>query len=130
MRKFIIAAVISLFASTTVAQDLEKNLGREQAINGHIMDVVSTGIGLALGAVETNPVGIIAPVIKIYLASEIDKAPLEKQPHLWAIYGSLGWAATANNACVILSILTSGGFSIVCPFIGIGTGITYYNSKE
>ena len=101
---------------------------REQAINGQIADIASTAVGLALGASETNPLGVVALGVKALVKSQIEQAPVEDQPALWNLWGAAGWGATANNVCVILSIVTSGGFGGGCLLVGLVAGVTIYQS--
>ncbi|WP_374640765.1 hypothetical protein [Hydrogenophaga sp.] len=100
------------------------------AVNGQWADVGSTGVGLALGAAEANPLGILTLGLKVMTYNNIVKAPELEQPALWSAYGALGWGAAANNLCVIAAIATGGAAAAVCPLIGLATGLGTYSADE
>lgn len=102
----------------------------DDAVTGQWADVGSTGIGLALGAVEANPLGILTLGIKVATYNNIKKAPEVEQPALWSAYGALGWGAAANNVCVIAAIATGGAGAAICPLIGLVTGLGTYSADE
>lgn len=100
------------------------------AVNGQIADVGTTGIGLALGAAEANPLGILTLGMKVAAYNEIKKAPEVEQPRLWGMYGAMGWGAAANNLCIIATLATGGAAAAVCPMIGLAAGVSIYDAGE
>ena len=83
----------------------------------------TTGVGLLLGAAETNPLGLLTLGIKAVAYQKIKDSPPVEQPRLWGMYGAMGWGAAANNLCVIAAIATGGAAAAVCPLIGLGAGM-------
>jgi hypothetical protein len=100
------------------------------AVTGQVADVGTTAVGLALGAAEANPLGLVALGVKALMYDQIQRAPASEQPALWSIYGAFGWGATANNLCVIAAITTGGIAGALCPLIGLATGLSVYSADE
>jgi hypothetical protein len=86
---------------------------QQQAVNGQWADVGTTGIGLAMGATEANPLGILTLGVKAYAYAQIKEAPLVEQPRMWSAYGAFGWGAAANNVCIIAAIASGGAAAAV-----------------
>jgi hypothetical protein len=103
---------------------------KDKATSGQVADVASTVTGLALGAVEANPLGIATLAAKVIAYDRIKKAPEIEQPALWSAYGALGWGATANNVCVIALIVSGGTAVSLCSVIGIIAGVSAYQQDE
>lgn len=101
-----------------------------KAVTGQLADLGSTGIGLALGAAEANPLGLLTLGVKAYAYQQIKEAPAVEQPAMWSAYGAFGWGAAANNVCVIAAIATGGAAAAICPLIGLATGMTTWNGDE
>ncbi|QCB47774.1 hypothetical protein [Hydrogenophaga sp. PAMC20947] len=102
----------------------EPNAGLQtSAVVGQAADVGSTGMGLLLGAAESNPLGLVTLGLKAVAYQRIKESPPMEQPRLWGMYGALGWGAAANNLCVIAAIATGGGAAVLCPLIGLGAGM-------
>jgi hypothetical protein len=89
--------------------------GQEKsAIAGQAADVATTALGIARGAAEANPLGPGAAVlIKPLVYAAIKAQPKEDQPKLFSIFGTAGWAAAANNLCVI----STGGACLAVTFM-------------
>ena len=93
------------------------------AVAAHATDLTTTAIGLTLpGVAEINPLGLLIVPAKLIARQHISSAPVEQQPRLWGIFGAAGWAASANNICVIISAATGTGLGLTCPAIGIAVG--------
>jgi hypothetical protein len=92
------------------------------AVTGQAADIGSTGIALAMGATEANPLGAVALGVKAVVYNYIKAEPPIQQPHLWGIYGAFGWGAAANNLCIIGVIASGGAFAAICPVIGFAAG--------
>lgn len=123
MFKAIIFAAL-MVAGTSHAQDLE-----QQAENAAIGDTVTTLGAIALGASEANPLGIAVLGLKPPLLAYIATLPDDEQPWAYAVQGSIWSAATANNVCVIASILTGGAFGAACLVAGIGWGMKTWTAS-
>ena len=108
----------------------EHKVLQQQAVNGQWADVGTTGIGLAMGASEANPLGILTLGVKAYAYAQIKEAPLVEQPRMWSAYGAFGWGAAANNVCIIAAIASGGAAAAVCPLIGLAAGVTTWNADE
>jgi hypothetical protein len=116
MAKTCLSALLALLALAGCAGP------RADAVMAHGADLGTTGLGLALGAAEANPLGIVALGVKAYSYEQIERAPAVEQPRLWGIYGAFGWAATANNVCVIAAMSTGGVSAAFCPVFGLASG--------
>ena len=106
-------------------QALEK-----QAVGGQWADVGTTAAGLAMGATEANPLGILTLGVKAYAYAQIKEAPAIEQPRMWSAYGAFGWGAAANNVCIIAAIASGGAAAAICPLIGLAAGVTTWNGDE
>lgn len=129
----IIAAAICAVSGQVRAEEGPPGPGpalKDNAVAGQVADVGSTGLGLALGAAEANPLGILTLGVKAMAYKQIQEAPPTEQPAMWSAYGAFGWGATANNLCVIAAIATGGAAAALCPLIGVVTGVSVYNGDE
>jgi hypothetical protein len=115
-QNLLISAVIVLSGCTTMP-------------TGQWVDVGTTGMGLAIGASETNPLGVVTLGVKAYAAHQISTASSIERPYLWSVFDSLGWGAAANNFCVITVILSAGNSTVACPIIGLLTGWGVWNNN-
>lgn len=84
-------------------------------------DVASTGIGLALGAAEANPLGLLTIPGKLIALEYANSLPTGEREYALSAMGSLWTGAAANNVCVILAIVTGGAFAPFC--IGVGLAV-------
>jgi hypothetical protein len=112
-------ALALLLALPAHADDFRKQ--KIEAAAAHAVDVATTGAGLAIGAAESNPLGVLLVPAKIIAYQRIKAAPEAEQPGMWAAYEAFGWGAAANNLCVIAQI-ASGGFA-PCLAIGAAAGV-------
>lgn len=96
---------------------------QQRAEHAAAADTVTTLTGLALGAAEANPLGLVALLVKIPVLAYADTLPTgERESTQAAIVAAWGGAAV-NNACVIAAILTGGAIAPICPLIGIAWGV-------
>lgn len=103
----------------------------QAAVSGQWADVGSTVAGLAMGAAESNPLGLLTLGAKALARQQIQEAPPTEQPGLWSAYGAMGWGAAANNLCVIAAVVTGGGSAALCPLLGVATGIgNWHQDRE
>lgn len=128
----LLAAAACLASGVARAQDNgELVVGlQDQAVTGHVADVGSTAVGLAMGAAEANPLGLLTLGVKAVAYQQIKEAPAVEQPEMWSTYGAFGWGATANNLCVIAAIASGGAGAALCPLIGMATGVGVYSADE
>ena len=122
-RKLVLFAVLCLALAACTPT-------KEATYAAHGADVVSTGVGLALGAAEANPLGIVALPIKLAMVEYAGSLPPDEQPAAYATLSAVTWGAVANNICIIASIATAGAFSPACPVIGVVTGLTYWDATK
>lgn len=101
--------------------------GEREAVEGQVADAFTTGAGLAMGATEANPLGLATLGVKALAARRISEQPAVDQPPLWSAFEALGWGAAANNLCVI-AVITTGGGAAVCPVLGFGAGLGFWQA--
>lgn len=103
---------------------------REGTYAAHGADLASTGVGLALGAAEANPLGVVGIPIKIAITEHIKTLPEDDQPQAYSALSAVTWGAVGNNACVIAGLATGGVLTPVCIAVGVGTGMTFWKASE
>ena len=104
---------------------------KQGAYAAHGADIASTGVGLALGAAEANPLGIVALPIKLAMVEYAGSLPSDERPAAYAALSAITWGAVANNLCVIASILASAGIAApACFAVGVGTGVAYWDATK
>lgn len=103
---------------------------REGTYAAHGADLATTGVGLALGAAEANPLGVIGIPIKIAITEHIKTLPEDEQPQAYAALSAVTWGAVGNNACVIAGLATGGVLMPVCIAIGAVTGVAYWDATK
>ena len=101
-----------------------------KAIQGQAVDSGTTIVGLTLGAVELNPLGLAVIPAKYAAYRYFKTLPEPEQLNAWRAFGASGWGAAANNACVILIIATGGASSLPCLVLFPAIGFAVYNSTE
>ncbi|MEZ5645290.1 MAG: hypothetical protein R3E99_09090 [Burkholderiaceae bacterium] len=125
-----LGAALTLGARSAGAQETwppATDSHKDQAVAAQVADVGTTGIGLAMGAAEANPLGILTLGMKVVAYQQIKEAPPVEQPRLWSAYGAMGWGAAANNLCVIATLATGGAGAVLCPAIGLAAGLGVWN---
>jgi hypothetical protein len=120
MRAALTLALCALLATPALADELRDD--RREAIASQAADLATTAAGLALGAVETNPLGVLLVIPKVIGYHRIKAAPVVEQPALWSAYQAFGWGAAANNACVIAAIASGGPAIVPCAALGAAVG--------
>lgn len=127
-----LAGAISLGMSKAQAQEISPapDAAQSHAMAGQAADLGTTGLGLLLGAAEANPLGLLSVGMKMLAYQQIKNAPAAEQPRLWAAYGAMGWGAAANNVCVIATIATGGAGALLCPMIGLATGLSLWKQGD
>lgn len=123
MRRLI--AIVALLAATCASAQTA-----EQSQTDALTDLGSTAIGLALGAAEANPVGLLAVPLKFLLIDRADKLPDGEKQRAQSVIGSLWHGATVNNVCVIAAIATGGAFAPACLVAGVVAGVHRWQSTS
>ena len=103
---------------------------RSQASDAAVTDVASTGLGIALGAAEANPIGLVTIPLKIALLNHVETLPAgekqEAQMRLSAVWNG----AAVNNVCVVAVIVSGGAASLPCLLVGGAYGVWEYTSTK
>ncbi|NIC43623.1 hypothetical protein [Aquabacterium sp. A08] len=117
------------------AEDTSANAGlspKQVAQTMAIGDSLSTGLGLAAGAVEANPLVSTTPLglvalagMKLLMLNEIDKYPEEQRVPLQRKMSSFWGGLTANN--LMLAAGATGGLAIPA---GLLASYMIYNSEK
>ena len=95
----------------------------EQAQQSAAADVVTTGVGLALGAAEANPLGLATIPLKWGILEYASRLPDGEKQTVQSAVGSFWLGAAANNICVIFSILSGGTFAPLCAAAGVAVAL-------
>lgn len=111
------ALALSLLLATSAHAD-DFTRPKIEAVAAHAADIATTASGLALGAAEANPLGVLLLPAKAISYHRIKASPDVEQPAMWAAYEALGWGAAANNACVIAAVSTGGPAIVPCLAVG------------
>jgi hypothetical protein len=120
-----ILAVLAIVLLTGCA-----SVGRDRAVQAHQADIGSTVVGLALGAAEGNPLGLLALPIKAWQMHEISKEPeatVRAEAYLKVAAAAEG--AAANNVCVAVALAVPAllPMAVACPLVGIGWAVREWN---
>jgi hypothetical protein len=104
---------------------------REQARDAQLADVATTAVGLAMGASEANPLGLLLLPLKYVVFQEFDAMPPgPERDEAFLHMKAWGYGPAVNNLCVILVIATGGTGFAACPLLGLGTVAYIYNTAE
>jgi hypothetical protein len=102
---------------------------QDQAQTAAVTDGLTTLGGLALGAAEANPLGLVTIVAKAPMLAAVKKMPQDEQADWNAGYSAIWSGATANNLCIIGVILTAGAAAPFCPVVGVAWGLQKWNES-
>jgi hypothetical protein len=104
---------------------------RDQANHAAIADGVTKAVGLAVGAMDLNPVG---PVLALGVTAAVfqyaESLPETKRPTAYAAAASVWQGTAANNACLTAAFLTGGSFTPVCVALGIAWAMKTWDDSE
>lgn len=120
--------ILLLVMFLTIAPAYSATL-QEQADTAAVADGVSTLVGLALGAAEANPLGLITIIAKAPLLAAVKKMPQDEQADWHASYSAFWGGAAASNLCIIGVILTGGAAAPFCPVIGVAWGLQKWSES-
>lgn len=130
MRAFLVAAALAAAGSAFAADAVPPSL-EQQANRAAVADVATTGLGLAAGAAEANPLGAVFSVVaKPLMLQYIASLPEEQRAEPRALASSIWGGAAFNNVCTLLAIATGGGFAPVCIVAGIAYGLHAWQQSE
>jgi len=99
-----------------------------QAQHAAAADVATTGVGLALGAAEANPLGLALIPLKLVALDYAAGLPDGEKQTVQSAVGSFWLGAAANNICVIFSILSGGTFAPLCAAAGVAVALQRWNA--
>ena len=102
----------------------------EQSQTAALTDLGSTAIGLALGAAEANPLGVLTIPLKFVLIDQADKLPDGEKQRAHSVIGSLWHGATVNNVCVIAVLASGGAATPACLLVGVVAGSIRWQSTQ
>lgn len=102
----------------------------ERAHNAALTDVASTVAGIALGAAEANPVGLLTIPAKLAALQYADGLLDGDKQTAQSVISSMWRGAAANNVCVIVSMATGGTFAPVCAIAGLVVALHEWNAGE
>ena len=91
-------------------------------------DVATTGIGLALGAAEANPLGLLTLPAKLAAIQHAESLPTGEREYALSAISSMWTGAAANNLCIVAAILTGGAFAPACLIVGAAVGMQRWDA--
>lgn len=91
-------------------------------------DVATTGVGLALGAAEMNPVGMLTLPLKLIAIQQAEALPTGEREYALSAISSMWTGAAANNLCIVAAILTGGAFAPACLIVGAAVGMQRWDA--
>ena len=102
---------------------------QDQAENAALADGLTTLGGLALGAAEANPLGLVTMLAKIPLLAHVKTLPQDEQAEWHATYGAVWGGAAANNLCIMAAIAAGGALAPICLLVGAAWGMNKWNAS-
>ena len=113
------ALVLSLLCLSAQAQTVE---------HAAVADVATNGIGLALGAAEANPIGLLTLPAKLAAIQHAESLPTGEREYALSVISSMWTGAAANNLCIITAILSGGAFAPACLIVGAAVGMQRWDA--
>jgi hypothetical protein len=102
---------------------------QDEAEKAALADTLTTLGGLALGAAEANPLGLVTLLAKVPMLAHVKTLPQDEQAEWHATYGAMWGGAAANNLCIVGAIVTGGALAPICPFVGVAWGMNKWNAS-
>jgi hypothetical protein len=94
-------------------------------------DTGTTAVGLALGAAEANPVGLLGLAIKPMILAHADTLPIDEKVATQATVAAMWGGASANNLCIIGAIATGAlALAPLCPMLGLAWGMNEWHLSQ
>lgn len=101
---------------------------RSPASDAAVVDTVSSGAALALGASELNPLGLLVLPAKAAMLAHLETLPENQRQIAQTKLSALWNGAAVNNACVALVMLSGGLASFPCLILGGTYGMWEYTT--
>ena len=119
--RLLAALLLALLSACTTMQD--------KATTAAAHDVASTAAGLAAGAVEANPLGLITIPVKIGALAYADGLPTGERETTQAAVAAIWTGAAANNWCVLAVIASGGSAAPACLVVGLIVGLRVWQGS-
>jgi len=92
----------------------------QRAYTAAAADSATTAAGLAMGAVELNPLGAVAAVaLKVPILLYADTLPEAERADVHQAIGAIWGGAAINNVCVLVTIASGGASGPACFVVGV-----------
>lgn len=88
----------------------------------------ASAAGLALGAAEANPLGLLTLPGKLIALEHAKTLPTGEREHALSVISSVWRGAAANNLCVVVAIATGGTFGPACAVAGLAVALREWES--
>jgi hypothetical protein len=125
LRSVLVTCMTAAWACPAPAGNLES-----RAQMSAIADAGTTLGALALGASESNPLGLAVLVLKLPMLSYVAALPEHEQADGYAMQASIWGAAAVNNVCVAGAIVSGGSFAPLCLVAGAVWGIREWSQSS
>lgn len=122
MRRLI--ATLALLLATTGASAQTA----DRAADAAALDVLTTAAGLAMGAAEANPVGLLTLPGKLIALDYAQGLPTGQREHALSVISAVWRGAAANNLCIVVAIATGGAFGPACAVAGLAVALREWES--
>lgn len=122
MRRLI--ATLALLLATTGASAQTS----ERAADAAALDVLTTAAGLAMGAAEANPLGLLTLPGKLIALEHAKTLPTGEREHALSVISAVWRGAAANNLCIVVAIATGGAFGPACAVAGLAVALREWES--
>ena len=119
----LIATIALLLATTGVSAQTT-----ERAADAAALDVLTTAAGLAMGAAEANPVGLLTLPGKLIALDYAQGLPTGEREHALSVISAVWRGAAANNLCIVVAIATGGAFGPACAVAGLAVALREWES--
>ena len=110
MKRLAVLLLLCLLSACTTLQD--------KATTSAANDLISTAAGLAVGATEANPLGVVLIPAKVGVLAYTSGLPTGERETVQAAVTAIWTGAAANNWCVVVAIATGGVLAPACIVIG------------
>lgn len=114
--------LIALLAGCATMQD--------KATQAAVHDVASTAAGLAAGAAEANPLGLVTIPAKMAILGYIQTLPTGEREEMQAAVTAIWTGAAANNWCVLAVIASGGAAAPACLVVGLFVGLRVWQDSS
>ena len=102
---------------------------QDKATSAAAHDTASTVIGLAAGAAEANPLGLVTIPAKMAILGYIQTLPSGERETAQASVTAIWTGAAANNWCVLAVIASGGAAAPACLVVGLIVGLRVWQGS-